>query len=198
MGKYRGNPNAILVLLSFYCSRLLRTVFDTQCVRRCLNAYFYPLFIFPMRFKQFSMRNYAFTRLICSYETSSGRVMAVSDWEGKGPCAIVPFIWKMAHQSLCRLLRNGPLKISKSLKKAEMAHWQKSLPYHWAVSGALPLVLELREESHLPFFILSRLRKVSYLAVSVRLTVKQVRVNECVVQYDWSMIFKGPIKWCNT
>ena len=49
----------------------------------------------------------------------------------------------------------------------------------------------LREESHLPFFILSRLRKVSYLAVSVRLTVKQVQVNKCVVQYDWSMIFKG-------
>ena len=32
----------------------------------------------------------------------------------------------------------------------------------------------LREESHLPFFLLSRLRKVSYLAVSVRLTVKHV------------------------
>ena len=47
-------------------------------------------------------------------------------------------------------------------------------------------------------FLLSRLRKVSYLTVSVPLTVKQVRVNECVVQYDWSMIFKGPIKWCNT
>ena len=40
-------------------------------------------------------------------------------------------------------------------------------------------------------FLLSRLRKVSYLAVSVRLTVKQVWVNECVVQYNWSMIFKG-------
>ena len=53
-------------------------------------------------------------------------------------------------------------------------------------------MLELREESHLPFFLVSSLRKVSYLAVSVRLTVKQVRVNECVVQYDWSMIFKGP------
>ena len=25
---------------------LLRTVFDTQCVRRCLNAYFYPLLFF--------------------------------------------------------------------------------------------------------------------------------------------------------
>ena len=44
------------------------------------------------------------------------------------------------------------------------------------------------------FFLLSRLGKVSYLAVSVRLTVKQVRVNECVMQYDWSMILKGPIK----
>ena len=55
----------------------------------------------------------------------------------------------------------------------------------------------LREKSHLPFFLLSRLRKVSYLAasaISVRLTAKQVRVNECVVQCDWSMIFKGPIK----
>ena len=50
-----------------------------------------------------------------------------------------------------------------------------------AVSGALPLVFELGEESHLPSFLLSRLRKVSYLAVSVRLTVKKVRVNECVV-----------------
>ena len=42
-----------------------------------------------------------------------------SDSEGKGPCAIVPLTWKMAHQSLCRVIRNGPLKISKSLKKAE-------------------------------------------------------------------------------
>ena len=61
--------------------------------------------------------------------------------------------------------------------------------------GAQRLV---RDESHLPFFLLSRLRKVSYLAVSVRLTVKQVEVNECVVQYDWSMIFKGPIKQANS
>ena len=30
------------------------------------NAYFYALFIFPMRFYQFSMHNYAFTCLICS------------------------------------------------------------------------------------------------------------------------------------
>ena len=52
----------------------------------------------------------------------------------------------------------------------------------------------LREESNLPLFLLSRLRKVSYLAVSVRLTVKQVQVNKCVLQYDWSMIFKGPTK----
>ena len=42
-----------------------------------------------------------------------------SDWEDKGPCAIVPLTWKMAHQSLCRMIRKGPLKISKSLKKAE-------------------------------------------------------------------------------
>ena len=51
---------------------------------------------------------------------SEGKVgIHYSDWEGKGPCAIVPLIWKMAHQSLCRMIRNGPLKISKSLKKAE-------------------------------------------------------------------------------
>ena len=43
--------------------------------------------------------------------------MCFSDWESKGPCAIVPLTWKMAHQSLCRMIRNGPLKISKSLKK---------------------------------------------------------------------------------
>ena len=45
--------------------------------------------------------------------------MIRSDWEGKGPCPIVPFTWKMAHQSLCRMIRNCPLNISKSLKKAE-------------------------------------------------------------------------------
>ena len=42
----------------------------------------------------------------------------VSDWEDKGPCAIVPFTWKMAHQSLCRPLQNGRLKVN-SWKKAE-------------------------------------------------------------------------------
>ena len=63
MGKHRRNPNASLVLLSLLS---LRTVFDTQCVRRCSNTYFYALFIFLMRFEWFSMRNYAFTRLICS------------------------------------------------------------------------------------------------------------------------------------
>ena len=50
----------------FYCWRPLRTAFDTQCVRRCSNVYFYALFIFLMRFKRFSMHNYAFTRLICN------------------------------------------------------------------------------------------------------------------------------------
>ena len=51
----------------------------------------------------------------------------VSDWEGKGPCAIVPLTWKMAHKSLCRVIRNGPLKISKSLKKAENGPFGKNL-----------------------------------------------------------------------
>ena len=50
-----------------------------------------------------------------------------SDWEGKGPCAIVPLTWKMAHKSLCRIIRNGPLKISKSLKKAENGPFGKNL-----------------------------------------------------------------------
>ena len=50
-----------------------------------------------------------------------------SDWEGKGPCAIVPLTWKMAHTSLCRMIRNGPLKISKSLKKAENGPFDKNL-----------------------------------------------------------------------
>ena len=49
-----------------------------------------------------------------------------SDWEGKGPCAIVPLTLKMAHQSPCRVIRNGPLKISKSLKKAENGPLAKS------------------------------------------------------------------------
>ena len=46
------------------------------------------------------------------------KVHSYSDWEGKGPCAIVPFTWKMAHYSVCRMLRNGPLKISKNIKKS--------------------------------------------------------------------------------
>ena len=49
-----------------------------------------------------------------------------SDWEGKGPCAIVPLTWKMAHKSLCRMIRNGPLKISKSSKKAENGPFDKN------------------------------------------------------------------------
>ena len=74
-----------------------------------------------------------------------------------------------------------------------------------AVSSALPLMLDLRDSDRrviCPFSFFQgfrqRLRKVSYLAVSVRLTAKQVWVNECVMQYDWSMIFKEPIKRCNT
>ena len=55
----------------------------------------------------------------------------VCDWEGKGPCAIVPLTWKMARKSLCRMIRNGPLKISKSLKKAENGPFgKKPLPNH--------------------------------------------------------------------
>ena len=50
-----------------------------------------------------------------------------SDWEGKGPCAIASLTWKMAHQSLCRMIRNVPLKISKSLKKAENGPLAKNL-----------------------------------------------------------------------
>ena len=53
-------------------------------------------------------------------------VTMTSDWEGKGPCAIVP-TWKMAHRSLCRMIGNGPLKISKSLKKAENGPLGKNL-----------------------------------------------------------------------
>ena len=54
-----------------------------------------------------------------------------SDWEGKGPWAIVPLTWKMAHKSQCRMIQNGPLKISKSLKKAENGPFgKKPLPNH--------------------------------------------------------------------
>ena len=49
-----------------------------------------------------------------------------------------------------------------------------------------------------PFPLIIKLSVVSYLALSVRLAVKQVRVNKCVVQYYWSTVFKGPIKRCNT
>ena len=49
-----------------------------------------------------------------------------SDWEGKGPCAIVPFTSKMANRSLWRMIANGPLKISKSLKKLKTAHLAKT------------------------------------------------------------------------
>ena len=59
-----------------------------------------------------------------------------------------------------------------------------------AVSSALPLV-ELREESHLPSFLLSRLHKVSYLAVSVRLTVKHVRANDVSCNMIGQWYLKG-------
>ena len=59
--------------------------------------------------------------------STSHSVCLFSDWEGKGPCAIVPFNLKMAHKSLCRIIRNGPLKISKSLKKAENGPFSKNL-----------------------------------------------------------------------
>ena len=49
-----------------------------------------------------------------------------SDWECKGPCTIVPLTWKMAHKSR-RIIRNGPLKISKSLKKSENGPFGKNL-----------------------------------------------------------------------
>ena len=59
----------------------------------------------------------------------------IRDWEGKGPWAIVPLTWKMAHQSLWRMIRNGPLKISKSSKKAENGPLAKisslSLQLYW-------------------------------------------------------------------
>ena len=45
--------------------------------------------------------------------------MFIIDWEGKGTCAIVSLTWKKDHHCPCRMIRNGPLKISRSLKKAE-------------------------------------------------------------------------------
>ena len=60
-------------------------------------------------------------------KNSTGLEHYCSDWEGKGPCTIVPLTWKMAHKSLCRMIRNGPLKISKSLKKAENGPIGKNL-----------------------------------------------------------------------
>ena len=50
-----------------------------------------------------------------------------SDWEGMGPCAIVPLTWKMAHKSPYRMIRNGPLKISKLLKIAVNGPFGKNL-----------------------------------------------------------------------
>ena len=50
-----------------------------------------------------------------------------SDWEGKGPWAIVPLTCKMAHKSLSTMIKNGPLKISKSLKKAENGPFGKNI-----------------------------------------------------------------------
>ena len=62
-----------------------------------------------------------------------------SDWEGKGPCTIVPLTWKMAHKSLCRMIRNGPLKISKSLEKVENGPFDKNLFQITAIGGRLTL-----------------------------------------------------------
>ena len=67
----------------------------------------------------------------------------------------------------------------------DLLHDYQQWQYH-----ALPLVLELGEESHLPFFLLSRLHKFSLLPVSVRLTVKQVRVTEFKERYNCSCKYK--------
>ena len=61
-----------------------------------------------------------------------------SDWEGKGPCTIVPLTWKIAHQSLWRMIRNGPLDISKSLKKAEYCLFAK------ISSQSLPVLCQIK------------------------------------------------------
>ena len=72
---------------------------------------------------------------IDTYVTVIDLKIKCSDWEGKGPCAIVPLTWKMAHQSLCRMIRNGPWKSSKSLKKAENGPFGKNLfPFTVSVS----------------------------------------------------------------
>ena len=39
-----------------------------------------------------------------------------SDWEGKGPCAIVPLTWEMAHQSLCSRVATDSVKEGKQGK----------------------------------------------------------------------------------
>ena len=69
----------------------------------------------------------AFRDSVCTFIPYSSLCQLHSDWEGKGPCTIVPLTWKMAHKSLCRMIRNGPLKISKSLKKAENGPFGKNL-----------------------------------------------------------------------
>ena len=58
----------------FYFCQSVPTALDNLCVPGYANAYFYALFIFAMRFYQFSMRNYAFTRLICSSVQPCGHV----------------------------------------------------------------------------------------------------------------------------
>ena len=68
-----------------------------------------------------------------------------SDREGKGPCAIVPLTWKMANQSLCRMIRNGPLKMSKSLKKAENGPLAKTLFPITAIYVALTMFPSYRD-----------------------------------------------------
>ena len=68
-------------------------------------------------------RNSVYLELMYKYKN----VKEISDWEGKGPCAIVPLTLKMAHKSLCRMIRNCPLKNSKSLKKAENGPFGKNL-----------------------------------------------------------------------
>ena len=42
----------------------------------------------------------------------------IRDWEGKGPCAIVPLTCKMAHQSFCRMIIKWPIENFKSIEKS--------------------------------------------------------------------------------
>ena len=93
--------------------KVTRSKIMVPCERSCHKEYTYEIM------KALSLMVWKLCPRLKFLSTQPTPTRTVGLWQCKGPCAIVPLTWEMANISLCRMIRNGPLKISKSLKKGE-------------------------------------------------------------------------------